>query len=273
MDAQSADLVTYFQHQKSPGPRPILWVGAGASAAAGYPTLAKLDELLREQMPGETRTGFDLIDAYISRYSKAHLTNFLETHLGAPKSFVALHGFLARLAGAGWFHAIFTTNYDELLEDALKHERTFFVPQILEQNFVLGGREGLHLLKLHGSRTDWKSCVLSAASYAQFKNSYPLLKNQLDLNLRHHPLFFIGCSMRDPRLLDWLRDLGPARDDLFGGRAVLTKADWGKLTGEERALYESARIQPVLVETHADIATLLGLLAKQLAPPKATDLI
>jgi hypothetical protein len=70
MDAQVAELVTYFQVQKSPGPRPILWVGAGASAAAGYPTLARLEALLREHMPGETRTGFELIDAYIQRYSK-----------------------------------------------------------------------------------------------------------------------------------------------------------------------------------------------------------
>jgi hypothetical protein len=58
--------------------------------------LAQINALLRAQMLGETRTGFDLIDAYIDRNSKAHFANFRETQVGAPRSFATLQGFLAR---------------------------------------------------------------------------------------------------------------------------------------------------------------------------------
>ena len=56
-------LKRFFARASSPNPKPILWVGAGASAAAGYPTLWQLEEKIRAELPGIDKTGFELIDA------------------------------------------------------------------------------------------------------------------------------------------------------------------------------------------------------------------
>lgn len=125
-------LIEFLETFRPHGPLPILWVGAGASAAAGYPTLWQLEEQLRKRLPGSTKTGFELIDAFVAKYGPTLLSSELETHIGEPRKFVELHRALARLAGAGWFKSVYTTNYDELLiEDALKDQGIRYVPQTL----------------------------------------------------------------------------------------------------------------------------------------------
>jgi tetratricopeptide (TPR) repeat protein len=274
MENAVAELVRFLEMFREHGPLPILWVGAGASAAAGYPTLWQLEELLRKLLPGSTKTGFELIDALVEECGKALLANELETHLGKPRKFAELHRALARLAGAGLFSAIFTTNYDELIEDALKAEDIHYVPQALEHNYVLQRRKNLLVLKLHGSRTDWLDVVLSGESYASFQASYPLLCSQLDLNLRTCPLVFVGCSMTDPRLLDWLNGLPESkRNELLFSRVLITRTDWGRLSADQQALLASAKIRPILVETHADIPAVLADAARALAPLDPVELV
>lgn len=267
MEQAVSALVGFVEMFRINGPRPILWVGAGASAAAGYPTLWQLEELLRKHLSDCTESGFALIDAFVSELGLTTLANELETHLGKPRPFVGLHEAIARLAKGGAFHAIFTTNYDELIEDALKAQHTHFVPQVQELNYELQERNDVLLLKLHGSRTNWQSVILSGESYKAFKDSYPLLKNQLDQSLRTCPLLFVGCSMRDPRLLEWLDALSDIeRKRLYPGRVLITRNDWAKLTDKERALLASANIKPILVDSHPDIAAVLAQAAQKLAP-------
>ena len=256
------------------GPKPILWVGAGASAAAGYPTLWQLEEQLRARLPGVDKTGFALIDAYLDAWSPADLENLLETQLGAPRKRASLHGSLARLAGAGVFAAVFTTNYDELIEDAIKAEGIHFILQILEQNFKLQARAEIQVLKLHGSRTDWASVILSEESYRRFQEEYRHLANQLDLNLRTRPILFLGCSMQDPRILDWLRAL-PAeeRRGLFASRVLITERDWDRIPEADQKLLASANIKPVKVAGFGDIGDVLARLARKLAPLDPGELV
>lgn len=264
MTPTALDSLTHFLEMFQ-NPRPILWVGA--SAAAGYPTLAQLEAHIRTRLPGSTKTSFGLFDEYVATYGAAALQNELETLLGPHRPPAPLHVSLARLAGADRFAAIFTTNYDELIEDSLKARGVRFVPQSFQQNYLLQARAELTLLKLHGSRTDWASIILSGDSYSRFHGTYPLLKNQLDLNLRVHPLVFVGCSMQDPRLLEWLRGLPDAeRKSLYPGRVLIRDADWSAITTVDQALLASANIQPFKVATFADISDVLHEVADKLAP-------
>lgn len=70
---------------------PILWVGAGASAAAGYPTLAAVEKHLRESLPGSAASGFALIEEYVTEYSRASLGLALERLLGTARKPGELH--------------------------------------------------------------------------------------------------------------------------------------------------------------------------------------
>jgi hypothetical protein len=268
-------LTRFLQLYQPKGPLPILWVGAGASAAAGLPTLAMLEERLRQALFNCTATGFELIDAFVKEYGEASMANQLQTLLGGSFRPVGLHEAMARMAGRGLFAAIFTTNYDELIEDALKGGSIHYVPQVLQQNFTLQARKELQVLKLHGSRTDWKSVILlSGESYRRFEKTYPLLHNQLSLNLLTHPLLFVGCSMKDPRVLGWLRGrTEEERRGLYGGRVLITSADWAKLTEEEVGLLASANIKPVEVESYPAIAEVLAQVARELAPLEPVELV
>ena len=73
IDAQVQELGNFLQRYHARGVHPVLWIGAGASAAAGYPTLSQLEQLLRAQLPGVDKAGFALLDAFIAQYSEADL--------------------------------------------------------------------------------------------------------------------------------------------------------------------------------------------------------
>lgn len=140
MPSVQEKLSAFLQPYQAKGPRPILWVGAGASVAAGYPTLAQIEERLCQELPGCRDSGFALVDAYVTEFGKADLWNRLPDLVGQILPPVGLHHALARLLGAGIFKAAFTTNYDRLLEQALSAAQVRHLVQAMEANFVLSER-------------------------------------------------------------------------------------------------------------------------------------
>lgn len=163
-DEQADKLEQFLSRYRKTGPTPILWVGAGASAAAGYPTLAKLAEILRKELPGTDADAWHLVDAYVAEYSQADLARLLQQHLGEPRSAAPLHRAIARLAGAGVLPILFTTNYDRLLEDALGDEKIPHVIQSLQANYVLQAMDQVQVLKMHGDLGSWTDVVLTTHS-------------------------------------------------------------------------------------------------------------
>lgn len=274
MRAAVDELVHFLEMFGTSGPHPILWVGEDASAAAGYPTSDELLGVLRQHMPGSTKTDFEMINELVAMQGATTLENELETLLGPQRTPIGMHMSMARLAGAGCFAAIFTTNPDETIEDALKRAGVRFVPQILEENFRLQARAELSVIKVHGSRTAWAQAIVGGDRHQRFRHMYPLLHNQLDLVRRTHPILFVGCSMKDPRILDWLRDM-PENDRrrLFASRVLMTHDGWGMMQPEEQALLASANITPILVETYADIDAVLADVTRRLAPLPVRDLV
>jgi hypothetical protein len=85
--AQVQELGDFLERYRARSVHPVLWIGAGASAAAGYPTLGQLEQLLRAQLPGVDRAGFALLDALIAKYSEADLILELQQHIAQPRSF------------------------------------------------------------------------------------------------------------------------------------------------------------------------------------------
>lgn len=268
-------LVRYFETQKRNDQPVGLWVGAGVSAAAGIPTLAAIDKVLRSDLGDSAATleGFALLRAYRAEYGQMGLENALSGIFKGPFAPCALHTSIARLHAAGEVSPLLTTNYDSLLERALEAMPAAFDTVTLEQNISLAAHKRPVLMKLHGDQRDWKSVVLDEESYAEFESTYPLLVKMLDLTLRQRPTVFVGCSMRDPRILDWLTKL-PAneRKRLHPMRVLQTESGWNTLPEETRTLLTGCNIQPVLVDNHDAIGTVLRRLADRLAPPDRADL-
>lgn len=148
--------------------RPVLWVGAGASIAAGHPsTGALVDALVAAAAdPIDPALPFEQVaDAFVASQGAGALGDLLQRLLGASRPATELHRALARKAAD--FAAIVTTNYDDLLERALGEAEARFVFQTLEDNaVVVDPQADVRLLKLHGSRGDWRRAVLSGQAYA-----------------------------------------------------------------------------------------------------------
>ncbi len=274
-DPQIAELTSFLEHyQDDVDLHPILWIGPGASEAAGYPTATQIEALLRKRLPGSEATGPALAEAFVDRFSEADFIAILQRQLGEPRASTPLHTAVARLAGAGVCPVLFTTNYDRLLETALGERGIPFVVQALEANFTLQSLEGVQLLKLQGDAGDWASAILASIRPEERERSYPLLARQLDLSLRTRPVIFVGCSLDDPWLLSWLRGLSEKeRRGLYASRAVLLEEEWERLPAEVRELLAATRVKPILVPDAGSVERLLLAAARKLAPLDPGELV
>jgi tetratricopeptide (TPR) repeat protein len=266
--------------QKELDSRPLLWVGAGTSVAAGYPgTGTILDALAaRADGPIDRNAPFpQVVDAFVDSRGAGELGDILQT-LFQPRSPedhqpTPVHRAIARLAGKGCFHAIATTNYDDLLERALSDAGVPFVLQALEDNAPIAGDGAVRLLKLHGSLSDWMDVVLSGNSYQEFGRRYPFLSAQLDVLLRQRSVLFVGCSLQDPRLLDWLaaQDEKAARG-LKPWRALMTAEAWKDATeakwegGYASGALSRGNVKALVLRDHAHLAELWGEVAAAISP-------
>jgi tetratricopeptide (TPR) repeat protein len=258
------------------GKRPVLWVGAGLSIAAGYPsTSALIDALVAaaDDSIDRGRSFYEVVDAVVASVRAGRVRDVLQRLFQPARPPTPLHRALARLAKAGTFAAIITTNYDDLMERALAVEAAPFVLQPLEDNATVTG-DGVRLLKIHGSYDDWARVVLSGRSYEQFEARNPFLGKQLDVLLRQQPVLFLGCSLQDPRILDWLAGLSPDElDGLKEWRAVFTGASWQTALVhshrgvEANALFSPAGVRPLVVRDHDHIRALFVDAAAKLATP------
>lgn len=271
IDASGDELAIVLDHQ------PVLWVGAGVSLAAGYPSTWKLVETMNAQVGGKldpTKPFFTVADDFVKRTSPGRLNNLLQRLFAEPRSPTPVHRAVAKLAKGGRLHAIVTTNYDPLIEDALRDAGVPCVAQKLEQNAAVTGSGEIRVLKIHGSYDDWRKIVLSGRSYATFTEIYGFLNAQLDVLLRQRPVLFLGCSLQDPRILDWLAKIPDDwADSLEVWRALMLRKDWDAALGctweggHASGALARGRVRPLILENHGELATLLGEAAADVAEP------
>ena len=148
-----------------------------------------------------------------------------------------------------------------------------YVVQTLDRNQHTAD-DTLRLVKLHGSRDDWGAVVLSGHSYREFGRRYRFLTEQLDVLLQQRGVMFIGCSLQDPRILDWLAKLPKARrSQLKPWRPLMTADEWrkareatvsGRSAGE---VLSGVPIRPLVIRHHGQLNELLAAAARELRPP------
>jgi len=239
----------------------VAWVGAGMSIAAGYPSLATMArevanrcEALSGQSFLDSISGTDLLNVVLSR-CKSERTQLLSRHFGQYPP-LEHHFHLVRLPWLG----IITTNYDELLEDACKAQPSRqYAIRVIQSNLddPPGGR--LEIYKPHGTVTDLDNIVLEDETYDNYGQRYPRAVARIELMLATYRKVFVGCSMRDRRILDWLRKLGSQdRERLPISAVIITQKDWEAVPPIDRELLESARIFPRFVQRHDDIPALIA---------------
>lgn len=197
-------------------PDTVLFVGSGVSAWAGLPTwrglLAELSAFLTRigedpaLVDRELRNG-DLLQA--ASYGFDRLTvnqrcEFLRATCRVGSAGPSeLHRTLATLGPT----CFITTNYDQLLEDAIRqcrHDALFRVvstTNLIEAAEIARTRAAHFIFKPHGDIGTCDSIVLTREDYRTLSGPKGFILETLKILLVSRPTVFVGYSLRDPDFL------------------------------------------------------------------------
>src|SRR5271170_3898914 len=200
----------------------VLYVGAGASASAGYKGWSDFLEVLRKraetQMTNYGQAALRYFNEQLIKKDKSlEAADWLHKALGQDlqeivvnefgpanyRSPSVIHHYLARFPSG----LVITTNYDDLLDQAFKKagRRPFrwtwrntdnVVRQLKSLNTKQPG-----ILHLHGHTDDPESIVLTGSQYAAEMHKHKPVGELLSWLLATRTFLFIGASFNDPDLV------------------------------------------------------------------------
>ena len=181
----------------------VAFVGAGLSMGAGLPSWIDLIRPLAETActplpPNQYITSDHLLDAaqyYENEYGRHALISHLQeqldtTHVQSSPN----HRLLTRLP----VQAIFTTNYDDLIEQALRIESKSFNKIVRDTELPFWSKDKIQVVKLNGDLQQPDTIVITRNDYNTYFVKHPLLVNQLQAHLVAATFLFLGYSLTDP---------------------------------------------------------------------------
>lgn len=177
----------------------VLFVGAGLSMGAGAPGWQQLLQRLNQELA----TGFgaprgDFLD-YAERLDQAvgriEFGRCLARILAAPHiQPSAVHRALLSLP----FYAVFTTNYDKLLERTLGHlQRPYDAIRYDEEVGVIDHHEAMPIIKFHGDLEDPPGIVLTRTDYELYALKHPAFLSLFEALLATRTFVFVGFGLAD----------------------------------------------------------------------------
>jgi hypothetical protein len=196
--------------------RAVLFAGAGMSLPAGLPTAAAFAQYLRESIrdlaPDYQDAAFSFASAAADLQavaSRHELVTRVKEMLHPPQG---LNHTFAHDAAVRTFDQIFTTNWDNLFEQALGADADDRAVICTEIERSLPPRA---LLKLHGGLDDEDSLIMTEADIALMAAKRPQLWAETRRTLREKTLVVVGMSLRDTNMIELLEDSAPLRGGYF----------------------------------------------------------
>jgi SIR2-like domain len=145
----------------------------------------------------DQQDALDCAELFANSVGKANFTQFLRDQFLVPHPYITpSHEALAELP----VPELFTTNYDELIEEAF--HRTITVSAGPEQ-FIsrLSLTPERHLVKLHGTISEPSTIVLTRSQYAKSRRERIEMFSHLGARMRKLPFIFVGYSLSDPNFV------------------------------------------------------------------------
>jgi CheY-like chemotaxis protein len=179
----------------------VAFVGAGLSLNSGAPSWESLvAELAQELDPAISGVSPQLMTQFYRNQRGDHqLYSLLRRRLSGLRPSIA-HELVAALP----ITAFLTTNYDDLLEVALRNvgKRVHVISDDAELSLWQETSE-VQVLKVHGDLDRARSIVLTEEDYARFLHQNQGIQRKLLDVFCYRTVFFIGYSMQDPNI-NWL---------------------------------------------------------------------
>jgi len=149
----------------------VLWIGAGLSLYAGYPSGRELKDIIFDKLKEEEKQNIDknaslpdfTEDIYLRRgEDKNFLIDVITNTFSVDAKSTEYHD---KLAGIPHFKTIITTNYDKLIEDAYGNKAQKFLSS---KDLVNIDNKKVHIFKAHGDFSALDSIVLTKSDYSNF---------------------------------------------------------------------------------------------------------
>lgn len=174
-----------------------IFVGAGISSGSGMPLWSELMEPLRRQLGkgiDPCMSYLEVADLYETLYGRSELENHLRKMLGDVRfQLTRVHELIVCLP----VQRIYTTNFDDLLEQA-SHRQGMNRTVISNASQVgLSDTSKLSIVKLHGDLNDSSSLVFTAGDYYSYFTKNPAVADLLKVELQTRTVLFLGYSFSD----------------------------------------------------------------------------
>jgi tetratricopeptide (TPR) repeat protein len=176
-----------------------VFVGAGVSLASRLPTWKKLMAPLRDDLgpDADDLDALQVAELYEVKNGRSALVQYLKDQLGHVKfQLNKTHELLVSLP----VQRIYTTNFDDLLEQASQKKQINRNVIYNASHVGLSDTSKLSIIKLHGDLADPASIVITARDFYSYAARNPAVADLLKVELQTRTVLFIGYSFNDPNL-------------------------------------------------------------------------
>lgn len=256
-----------------------VFVGAGLSRGAGLPDWDSLLEEPRMQLNLPQMSDLPLMAEYIAtaaNYGRQRLeTHMLDNLSLSPSSPIsAAHASLAKIS----IEQIWTTNYDSLLERALRRDSPSIV--ITDDEIRNIGSSRTALIKMHGSINDevaphWaERPVITRGDYERYEIARPRTWALLRAAYMSRMFLFLGFSFTDPNI-EILHRLARLNDTASNDQhfAIMRRPDDSE--PDEQRLYDlrvadlrASGVRVHTIDRYDEIEVILRALVRRTRAPR-----
>lgn len=256
-----------------------VFVGAGFSKSAGYVDWKNLLRKIAEELELDIEKEFDLVSLaqyhYNTNGNRNTISNLIIDEFSKEKEISENHKILARLPILTYW----TTNYDSLLEDALKEaNRIVDVKRKCSQLAVTKPQRDAIVYKMHGDRECPDEAILIKDDYERYHRQRAHFVTALSADLISKTFLFIGFSFSDPNISYILSRIRVDYEgqDTRQHYAIMRKINKKDYSDEEEYKYAEKKfnffkedlkrykIKVLLVDEYSEITTILQEISKKL---------
>lgn len=227
---EKQELIKHYCEALNQG-RAAIFAGAGLSVGAGSATWAQLLESVASDLglPIDSNTDLPLLAQYYyekKKKSRAVFSTLIQKFFPTSTQPTENHKILASLP----IKTYWTTNYDHLIEDALRDEGKKYEPKVTPESVsVSSGESDASVYKMHGDIVDTPNCVLIKDDFEDYADTHKAYLDNFTYDLRNKTFLFLGLSFDDPNIkyvLSYVRRLtkGNPNEHYFILKAVTQNA-------------------------------------------------
>ncbi|RHJ76378.1 SIR2 family protein [Parabacteroides sp. AM08-6] len=191
----------------------LLFVGAGCSMTAGFPSGREFAQNLFDELKENERQGMqnglllpDMAEEFEKRRNRNSLIQMVLKRFDHTSAYMDFH---SKLGAIPYFKTIITTNYDRLIETGYGSDECQVLHNDSDCTYLDSNK--VHVFKIHGDVTDKERIIVTRGDYNRktFANdvSCPQLWGIVKAEMVQKNIIFLGYSMGDGNIEEILDNI------------------------------------------------------------------